>query len=193
MIQLSNNVIEYFPGEEIGPEAAGAIKIALIGSDSYDPSGTYDWQGKFADGLVKLSDPTGGTGLLMYKNLKFVILNCKPANPPANPTLDLGNPEAVTKITSSLDFCAMADGIFLNFLKKSQSMMPVFELGYLCQSGKLVVRCPDEYVNQPLVSLICERHGVPMYPGQMTNVLTILQGLFTLPSLQQIQQYPLPE
>ena len=193
MIQLSTNVIEYFPGEIPGEEAAGAVKIALIGSDSYDPSGTYDWQGKFAAGLVKLADPVGGTGLIMYKNMKFAILNCKPANPPANPALDLGNPEAVMKISGSLDFCAMADGIFLNFLKKSQSVMPIFELGYLCQSGKVVVRCPDEYAYQPLVSMICQRHGVPMYPGQMTNVLTILQGLFTLPTLQQIQQYPLPE
>ena len=183
MIQLSNNVIEYFPGEPLGEEAAGAIKIALIGSDSYEPSGTYDWQGKFAAGLAKIADPVGGTGLIMYKNMKFAILNCKPANPPQNPILDLNNPEAVTKISSSLDFCAAADGIFLNFLKKSKSMMPIFELGYLSQSGKVVVRCPDEYIYQPLVSMVCQRHGIPMFPGQLTNVLTILQGLFTLPNL----------
>jgi hypothetical protein len=183
----------YYPGETLDESINGTVKIALIGSDSYEPGGMYDWQGKFAEGLAKLADPIGGQGLLMYKNLNYTILNCKPANPPHNPTMDINNPEMVTKVSASFDFCSVADAIFLNFLKKSTSMMPVFELGYLANSGKLVVRCPNEYAYQPLVQLVCQRHGIPMYPGQMTNVLTILQGLFALPGLQQTQQYPLPE
>jgi len=193
MIQLSSNVIEYFPGDSIGDEASGYIKIALAGSDSYEPSGAYDWQRKFAEGLVQLSDPNSGTGLIMYKNMKFAVLNCKSANPPANFSLDINNQEAVDKISSNLDFCAVADGIFLNFLKKSESLMPVFQFGYLAKTGRLVVRCPDEYKYHALVSVICQREQIPLYPGRLTNVLTILQGLLTLPNIAQMQQLQLPE
>ena len=183
----------YYPGETLDETVNGTVKIALVGSDSYEPGGVYDWQQKFAEGLAKIADPVGGNGLLMYKNMNYTILNCKPATPPQNPTLDLNNPEMVTKVSATFDFCHVADAIFLNLLKKSTSMMPIFELGYLARTGKVVVRCPNEYIYQPMVSLVCQRHNIPLYPGQMTNVLTILQGLFTLPNLQQIQQYPLPE
>lgn len=193
MVILGNNVRMFYPGEPLDESVNGTVKIALVGSDSYEPGGAYDWQGKFAEGLAKIADPVGGTGLLMYKNMNFTILNCKPATPPKSPIMDLNNPEMVTKVSATLDFCSVADAVFLNFLKKSTSTMPIFELGYLSRTGKVVVRCPNEYAYKPLVELVCSRHGIPMFPGQMTTVLTILQALFTLPNLQQIQQYPLPE
>lgn len=193
MIQLSDNVIQYFPGEGPGPEAAGFIKIALVGSDSYEPSGAYDWQGKFAQGLASICDPNSGNGLIMYKNMKFAVLTCKPANPPVNPVLELNNPDAVNKISATIDFCEQADGIFCNFLKKSEATFPIFAFGYLANSGKMVVRCPEEYKNYPLVNMICQRKGIPLYPGRLTNVLTILQGLLTLPNISKYQQYSLPE
>ena len=193
MIQLSNNVTMYYPGETLDESINGTVKITLIGSDSYEPGGAYDWQGKFAEGLAKLADPVGGQGLLMYKNMNYTILNCKPANPPQNPTMDINNPEMVTKVSASFDFCSIADAIFLNFLKKSTSMMPIFELGYLANSGKLVVRCPNEYAYQPLVQLVCQRHGIPLLPVN-SNVKDAIWALMSIcPSMQTNTQISLPE
>ncbi len=195
MEQVSENVIVYYPGDVIGDEAAGAVKIALVGSSSYDPSGSYAWEEKFIEGVKYYSDRSmnSKTGLVMFKNLNYAILCGKAANPPINSNMSVDNPEFYQKVTSNLDFCDAADGIVFNFLKKSQSPTPLMLFGHLAQTGKLICRCPCEYFSYPLVKLMCERYQIPLYPGKMVGVLLMLQGLFTLPAFQQVQQFNLPE
>ena len=71
MEQVSENVVVYYPGDPIGEEAAGTVKIALIGSSSYDPSGVHDWEKKFIEGVKYYADRSmnSTTGLVMFKNL----------------------------------------------------------------------------------------------------------------------------
>lgn len=194
MEQVSENVIVYYPGDPIGDEAQGTVKIALMGSSSYDASGTYNWEQKFIEGVKYYADRSmnSKSGLVMFKNLNYSILCGKPANL-QNPEMNLDNPEFVTKVSSNLDFCNAADGIIFNFLKKSTAPFPLMLFSYLVQTEKMIVRCPLEYPNYPAVKLLCERHNVPLYPGKMVGVLLMLQGLFTLPAFQQAQQFQLPE
>lgn len=195
MEQVSENVFVYYPGDPIGDEAAGTVKIALVGSSSYDPSGAFAWEQKFIDGVKYYADRSmnSKTGLVMFKNLNYSILCGKPANPMQNMMMSLDNPEFTTKTTSNLDFCDAADGIIFNFLKKSTSPAPLVLFGNLLQTGKVICRCPNEYFAYPLVKIMCERYNVPLYPGKMVSVLLMLQGLFTLPAFQQVQQFQLPE
>ena len=128
----------YYPGETLDESINGTVKIALIGSDSYEPGGMYDWQGKFAEGLAKLADPIGGQGLLMYKNLNYTILNCKPANPPHNPTMDINNPEMVTKVSASFDFCSVADAIFCHPMRRLRRWL---RSSYNCRIPETITIC----------------------------------------------------
>lgn len=194
MEQVSENVIVYYPGDPIGEEATGSVKIALVGSSSYDPSNAFNWEQKFIEGVAYYADRSmnSKTGLVMFKNLNYAILCGKPANL-NNPNMDPNNQEFIVKTSSNLDFCDAADGIIFNFLKKSQSPFPPMLFGHLATSGKMICRCPSEYFAYPLVKLMCERYRVPLYPGKMVSVLLMLQGLFTLPAFQQVQQFQLPE
>lgn len=195
MEQISENVIVYYPGDVIGEEATGSVKIALVGSSSYDPSGAYAWEQKFIEGVAYYADRSmnSKTGLVMFKNLNYAILCGKPANPLQNPEMSVDNPEFTAKTTSNFDFCDQADGIIFNFLKKSQAPAPLLLFGNYAQSQKMICRCPAEYYAYPMVKLMCERYQIPLYPGKMVSVLLMLQGLFTLPAFQQVQQFNLPE
>ena len=195
MEQVSENVVVYYPGDPVGDEATGTVKIALMGSSSYDPSGAHDWERKFIEGVKYYADRSmnSTTGLVMFKNLNYSIICGKAANPIQNPQMDPNNPEFITKMSSNLDFCDAADGIIFNFLKKSQSPTPLMLFGHLVRTGKMICKCPQEYFAYPLIKLMCERYQIPLYPGKMVSVLLMLQGLFTLPSFQQVQQFNLPE
>ena len=117
MEQVSENVVVYYPGDPIGDEATGTVKIALMRCSSYDPSGAHDWEQKFIEGVKYYADRSmnSTTGLVMFKNLNYSILCGKSANPIQDTQMDPNNQEFITKMTSNLDFCDAADGIIFNF------------------------------------------------------------------------------
>lgn len=197
MEQVSPNVVVLQMGDPIPAGTEDAIKILLVGSESVDTPGkdgianTFDWQGKFISGVVKLTDV--GNGLLMFKNKRYVLINCKYI-----PTMmpDVGMPqnvELINKYNYILDMANQADGIFCNILKKTQSPIPLFEFGLFVSSSKLVIRCPEEYPYSSLIKLVCERSNIPLLPGK-SSVKDVMFSLFaSIPKFQELQQYQLPE
>lgn len=193
MDQLNQNVAMISGGEPIPVGFEDAIKIALIGSSDMNPAGNGDWQSKFAQGLTLITDTTPGKGIIMYRGMKFLCLNCRSwGNADQRMTYD--NPEFVQKLTADLDYCGAADCIFFNFLKKSQSTFPLLEFSSMIQSGKLVVRCPNDYLNYGYVRIMCERYGVPLLPGATTSILTVLQTMQAfIPKFVEVTKLRLPE
>ena len=192
MEQLSSNVIVLQMGDPIPPGTEDAIKILLVGSESIDDSSdSFDWQGKFISGVLNITDPE--KGLLMFKNKKYIIINCKYI-PKMMPDAGMPqNAELLNKYNYILDMANMSDGIFCNILKKTQSPIPLFEFGLFTSSNKLVIRCPEEYQYSSLVKLICERSNVPLLPGK-SSVKDVMFSLFAyIPKFQEMQKYQLPE
>ena len=197
MEQISSNVMVLQMGDPIPAGTEDAIKILLVGSESIDtPSdngqpSNFDWQGKFIAGIASLTDTE--KGLLMFKNKKYIIINCTYI-PKMMPEVNMPqNVELLNKYNYILDMANQADGIFCNILKKTQSPIPLFEFGLFVSSSKLVIRCPEEYPYSSLIKLICERSNIPLLPGK-SSVKDVLFSLFvSIPKFQELQQYQLPE
>lgn len=192
MEQLSSNVAMISGAEPIPEGFEDYIKIALMGSSDLNPA-NQPWQEKFAQGVAMITNTEPNRGIVMYRGVKILLLNCQ-SGQAMNPSLAFDNPEFVTKISADLDYSMAADAIFFNFLKKSQSVVPMVEFSLIVQSGKAVTRCSNEYVNYGLVRTLCERYKSPLLPGATTSVLSVLQSMWSfIPKIQELQKYKLPE
>lgn len=190
MQNLSDNVLLLEVNDELPQNAGEYIKILLAGSIDLSGAGAEtggiaknDWITKFARGIVQLTDPM--TGILLLREKPFILIstNYIPAN--GQPTLD--NEEFVSKINWTLNMANSADGILINYLKKSQATWPLLLLGLLSGSGKCVVRCSQEYFAYGLVNIICQRNNIPLLPSATTSVYGILSTMQALiPAFQQI-------
>lgn len=190
MQQLSENVLVLSPGDQLPPMSNDAIKIYLAGSQDLNLAGNNDWQMKMATATVALTE--GTTAISVFKGHQWIFINPKMA-PQMNPEISLANPEYVNKKNWEMDMANAADGIFLNFLKKSVSPLPLFEFGLFASSGKLIVRCPEGYYQYSQVALTCQRMGITLLPTKATvkDVLWAMANF--LPALQQNKSVQLPE
>lgn len=169
MQQLSERIVVLTPGDQVPQMAEGAVKIYLGGTMDFG-SAENDWQGKFCQAMVNLTDPL--KGLVMYKNVDWIIFNPHvPFQSPAAPNLD--NPAFVQTMQWRMSSQDMADIVFLNILNKSQSPSPILEFGSNLRSGKLIVRCGDKHVMYSQIRLYCEKNNVPLLTGK-TSVKDVL-------------------
>ena len=153
-------------------------------------SSENDWQQKFIDNLVKLTDPY--RGLLMIRGASWIIFN--PHVPPAqNLEPSLENPEFVQTIQWRLQMMDISDFVFLNLMNKSVSPVPVLEFGSLLTSGKLVVRCGEKYQIYSQVRMYCEKYGVPLLTGKTSVKDVILCAGNYIQRFRDLQQMQLPE
>lgn len=189
----SGNILVVSGGEPIPPGTEEFIKIALMGSSDMNPSGDGDWQSKFAHGLALVTSSDPGRGIIMYRGMKFLLMNCKSWGP-GNPDMSFENEEFVRKLNTDMDYAQGADCIFFNFHKKSQAIFPILEFSNLVTSQKMVVRCSQEYMNYGFVRAMCERLQVPLLPGATTSVLMVLQTMSAyIPKFQELARLRLPE
>jgi hypothetical protein len=187
MQQLSPNVLVLNVGDQI-PQG-DYIKIYLAGSEDLNPS-NEKWQDKLCNAMVTLTDGPGAISVFKGKNWMFINPMMAPQ---MDPTPSMLNPEFVNKLTWQTDMMNAADGIFLNFLKRSVSPLPLYTFGLTVNCGKLVVRCSEEYFQYGLVSFMCGRHSVPLLPNKST-VKDVIWAFFSLlPTLQVNQKLQLPE
>ena len=190
MEQVSDNILVIYPGEMFPEGTENSIKILLSGSIDTREDKKYDWASKFIEGLKSLTSPD--KGLIQYQGLNFIIANSFVS--PGNPAANIMNPEFQQKTNWMFQMIAGCDAIFINFLKKSTSAIPLFWFGYCCSSGKCVVRCPEEYINYGIVRMTCQNHSISLLPGRVGNVLSVLQALAVYtPKFQEVQKYQLPE
>lgn len=194
MQQISETVFTLEGGEPIPPSGfEDFVKIALMGTSDMGPAQNGDWQSKFAQGVAAITSTEPNKGIIMYRGMKFLLMNCKTMGY-SNPMMTYDNPEFVTKISNDLNYSQAADAIFFNFLKSSQSVTPLVEYSLVAGTGKCVVRCPNEYVNYGLVRIIAERYQVPLLPGATTSVLSVLQTMWGfIPAFQEVQKFRMPE
>jgi len=186
MQQLSENVIVLQAGDQFPPEGFDPnefIKIALIGSTDLNPNTNDSWFEKFEESLVNVQRE-----VLMYKNMKFMILDCKSLGPNGDMTYD--NQAFLNKFQSDWSFMSQADAIFCNFLKRSTAQYPIYLFSSQLTSGKMLVRCPQEYFSYGYVRTACELNSVPLLPGNAMTVTGVLGNMFSfIPNLQKMQRY----
>lgn len=189
MQQLSDNVLVLTVGDELPAVTNDSVKIYLAGSQDLNPA-NEKWQDKLTNAMVSL---TSGPGAIsVFKNHNWIFINPVMA-PQMNNVANLSNPEFAQKVNWTHTMMSAADGIFLNFLKRSVSPLPLYEFGLTCTSNKLVVRCSEEYFQYGLVSFMCQRHNIPLLPNK-SNVKDVIWSFFSLlPGLQQNQKLQLPE
>ena len=189
MLQLSNNILVLNVGDPLPNPSGDSIKIYLAGSEDLNPA-NEKWQDKVCNAMITLTEGPGA--ISVFKNKNWIFINPLMA-PQMNNVPNMSNPEFVNKVMWETDMMNAADGIFLNFLKKSVSPLPLYTFGLTACSGKLVVRCSEEYFQYGLISFMCSRHGIPLLPNKST-VKDVIWAFFSLlPGLQQNQKLQLPE
>ena len=192
MEQISPTITVISGTEPIPKGFEDSVKIALMGSSDLNP-GVETWQSKFIQGMASITSTEPGKGIIMYRGMKFLILNCQ-SGPVQNPVPTFDNPEFVGKISADLTYAEAADAIFYNFLKKSVSQTSLVEFALVVQSGKVVTRSSSDYINYGFVRTLCERYNTPLLPGATTSVLGVLQTMWSfIPKFQEIQKFKLPE
>ena len=170
MQQLSENVLVLNVGDQIPQPNNDSIIVYLAGTEDLNPANEM-WQDKFSTAVVELSSSTSSSAIPLFKR-NWIIVN-PISMPQQNLAANMSNPEFVQKMTWKHEMMSAANCIFLNYKKKSVSPLPLYELGLLINSGKLVVRCSEEYFQYGLVNFICTRHNVPLLPNR-SNVKDIL-------------------
>lgn len=189
MIQLSDKITVLYPGDQLPQVTNDAIKLYLGGTMDFGSS-ENDWQTKFQEGLLKLTDPL--KGLLMIRGAQWIIFN--PHVPPTMnlaPTLD--NPEFVSVMNWRMTMMDMADVVFLNIMNKSVSPIPILEFGSMVTSGKLVVRCGEANQIYSQIRLYCEKYNVPLLTGKTSVKDVILCAGSYIQKFRDLQQLQLPE
>ena len=189
MQQLSNSVTILNVGDPLPLITGDSVKIYLAGSQDLNPT-NEKWQDKVCQAMVTLTE--GPKAISVFKNKKWIFINPLQA-PQMNPQPTLDNPEFINKKTWECEMMSSADGIFLNFLKKSVSPIPLYEFGLLVTTGKLVVRCSEEYFQYSLVNFMCQRHNVPILPNSSTVKDAMWAFFSILPDLQNNSKITLPE
>ncbi len=189
MIQISDKIIVLNPGDQLPQMTNDAIKVYLGGTMDFGSS-ENDWQQKFIDGLVKLTDPL--RGLLMIRGASWIIFNPHvPATQNLAPTLD--NPEFVQTMQWRMQMMDLADFVFINLMNKSVSPVPVLEFGSLVTSGKLVVRCGEQYQIYSQIRMYCEKYNIPLLTGKTSVKDIILCAGNYIEKFRDLQQMQLPE
>lgn len=192
MQQLTEKILVLNPGDQIPQLNTDSVKIYLAGTMDFGNM-ENDWQTKFQNGLVQMTDPL--KGMLMYKSTQFVIFN--PHVPPQNQVApDLNNPEFVQVMNWRLQMQDIADVVFINILNKSKSPVPILEFGANIRSGKAIVRCGSEHMMYSQIRLYCDRYRVPLlnWTTNTKDVLLAMGGFISKfqQNSTQIQQQPLP-
>lgn len=190
MEQVSDKILVIGPGEAIPEGTESAIKILLLGSIDTREDHKFDWADKFIKGMIDITDPQ--KGILQYQNYNFVIVNGTITIP--NMTLNAMDQNFVMKMQWTYQTIASVDSIFINFLKKSTSQMPLYWLGVCSSTQKLTVRAPEEYINYGVVRLTCQINNIPLISSKTGSVLDALNNIaaFT-PKFQELMKYQLPE
>ena len=172
MLQVSEKIIVLNPGDQLPQITNNSVKIYLAGTQDFS-NAENDWQQKFINGLVPLTDPL--KGLLMFKSTNFIIFNPHvPFESPAAPNLD--NPQFIQVMQWRMSMMDQADMVFLNLLNKSKSPVPVLEFGLLANTNKLVVRCGEEYMLYSQIRLYCEKYNIPLLTGKTSVKDVMLAG-----------------
>lgn len=189
MLQVNEKILVLNPGDQLPTLTNDSIKLYLGGTMDFSSSNN-DWQQKFIEGLAKLTDPL--KGLLMYKNVSWIIFNPH-VLPTTNLAPSLDNPEFVQTMQWRIQMMDLADVVFLNIMNKSTSPIPVLEFGTMTTSGKLVVRCGENYQIYSQIRLYCEKYQIPLLTGK-TSVKDVLlaMGSYTQ-KFQELQSLQLPE
>lgn len=190
MVEVNEHITVYYPGEVLPQLTNDSVKIYLGGTMDFSGNPETDWQQAFIDGLARLTDPI--KGLLLIKNLNFIIFNPKmPMNSPMAPTLD--NPEFVNIINWRLQMQNLSDIVFVNIMKNSTSPIPILEFGSMLSSGKLIVRASEMNQSYSHIRIYCEKFQVPLLTGRTTVKDVILAAGSFLEKFRDNANYQLPE
>ncbi len=187
MQQINENLLVLNVGDPFDDSYAGFLKIFLSGSTDLSGIAKTDWQTKVINAFTRLTDPYNGDP--RFNRMKFILMN--PKIPIKNPTMDLSNQEFVSKVQWELEMMDRADGIFCNFLKKSQSPAAIYGFLLNNNTGKTVVRCPMEYQNYAYINMVCIQRGIPLL-GDSGTVVDVLNKFFeVIPKFQEVANYGL--
>lgn len=170
MQQISQNLYVVSPGDPWDGSLDGCIKIYLSGT--VDLGAQLGWQEKFINGLTKLTDPVNGDD--RFKTKSFCIFN--PKMPIQNPSPTLDNQEFCNKFRWECQMMGTADIVFCNFMKKSKAPSAIYgALLNAQQQGKLIIRCPLEYIGYPTIKLLTESYNIPLLgdTGSVINVMDL--------------------
>lgn len=76
---------------------------------------------------------------------------------------DISNPEFKEQVTWELNMIDYADLVLMYFDPSAKSPVSMLELGYLAESDRVIVVCPQGFWRKGNVDILCERENIPLY------------------------------
>ena len=190
MEQINENLVVLSAPEPFDPEQMkDFLSIYLIGTVSGSEGVT--WQQKFINGLAKVLNPGDPNYNKDITGLKFCIINGHYIPTPGPITLE--NAEFVEKTQWNLGILKNVDSVFCNFLRRSKSKAALDGFLMAAMTGKLVTRCPQDYIGFPKISVITRTLELPLL-GETDTVNEVLETLFqTIPKFKEQLELSLRE
>jgi len=122
-----------------------------------------DWQAELAEKLKSYSD------LVLFNPRR------KDFDPKAKQVKD--DPYFRGQVTWELKALEKADIIYMYLDPNTKSPISLLELGKYCDSGKLIVCCPEGFYRKGNVDITCEMYGSPVFENKEDMFTELLNRL----------------
>lgn len=93
----------------------------------------------------------------------LVLLNPRRPDFDATAKQEKNNPYFRGQVLWELEALEKADVIYMYFDPNTKSPISLLELGLYCQSGKLIVCCPEGFWRKGNVDITCEKYDTPVF------------------------------
>lgn len=135
----------------------GYKSIFLAGS--IEMGKAEDWQKKVIDSV---------------SDFKKIIFNPRRDNWDSSWEQSMSNPKFTAQVNWELEHLEKADLIVMNLVPETMSPISLMEFGMYCQSGKLVVYCPDGFWRKGNIDVVCDRYHVPQVE-KFEDLITLIK------------------
>lgn len=137
-------------------------KKAIFLAGSIEMGSAEDWQSKVEDAL---------------KGYDVTVYNPRRSDWDASWIQEQSNKQFNDQVNWEMQKLDECDIIFMYFDKATKSPISLLELGYYCESGKMLVCCPKGFWRKGNVDIMCTRNNVPLFDDLDTAIGALLTKL----------------
>ena len=124
----------------------GSFSLFLAGS--IEMGAAEDWQKSVE---AKLSD------------LNMILLNPRRENWDSSWEQRIDNPNFNEQVNWEISGIERADAVLFYFAPGSKAPITLWELGFVTESKKVIVCCPEGFWRKGNIEVICNRFNIPLY------------------------------
>ena len=76
---------------------------------------------------------------------------------------DISNPQFAEQVNWELDMIDLSDVVLIYFDPATKSPISLLELGYLAETDRAIVVCPQGFWRKGNVDILCKREQIPLF------------------------------